>query len=88
MQNSIRVSIKALWAACLLSAVFSVGACTQRIAPARVIPPGDDNTRLCKESYLECRSRCASTHDEETRMSCADTCERDVDTCLLQSRVD
>lgn len=61
----------------------------RHLPPARVIPPGDDdNTRLCKQAYLLCRSECGTVKHKDTRKKCADNCERDVDSCLLQSRDD
>ncbi len=59
---------------------------SKQMPPARVIPPGDDNTRLCKQSYLLCRSECSTVKHKATRLKCADQCERDADSCLLQSR--
>ncbi len=63
----------------------AMGCAGKQMPPARVIPPGDDNTRLCKQTYLMCRSECATVKDKDTRLKCADQCERDVDSCLLQS---
>ncbi|MBI2083593.1 MAG: hypothetical protein HYT76_08505 [Deltaproteobacteria bacterium] len=69
----------------VLFLLASIG-CEKQIKPARVISPGDDNTKLCKQSYLDCRSKCYPVEDDEDRYHCADLCEKDVDSCLLQAR--
>lgn len=69
-----------------IAALIAIGGCAKFMPPARAIPPGDENTQLCKEKYLDCRGQCASTKHKDTRLNCAEQCERDVDTCLLQSR--
>lgn len=76
---------KLLFLFMVMSAFFSFG-CAKHMPAARAIPPGDENTRLCKETYLLCRNECSSTKHKDTRLNCGDQCERDVDTCLLQSR--
>jgi hypothetical protein len=63
----------------------AIGCANKEMKPARAIPPGDQNTTLCKETYMGCRGNCASNKDKDTRLACGDLCERDVDTCLLQS---
>lgn len=65
---------------------IGLAGCASQLKPARAIPSGDENTKLCKQSYLDCRSNCYPIGDDEDRIHCADLCERDVDTCLLQSK--
>lgn len=65
--------------------VASVGCSKRQLTPARVIPPGDENTRLCKETYQQCRGQCFNTEQKKIMEACSNQCERDVDTCLLQS---
>lgn len=64
-----------------------IGCAKRQLTPARAIPPGDENTQLCKETYLQCRGHCFNTEEKKVMRACSNQCERDVDTCLLQSRV-
>ncbi len=65
--------------------VTLVGCAKRQLTPARVIPPGDENTRLCKETYQQCRGQCFNTEKKKVMKACSNQCERDVDTCMLQS---
>ncbi len=85
MKNTIRK--KTLLSLVVTGAVLGcLGCAGKQMVPARIIPPGDDNTRLCKQSYLLCRGECGTVKHKDTRLKCADNCEHDVDSCLLQSR--
>lgn len=63
-----------------------VGCAKRQLTPARVIPQGDENTTICKSAYLECRGQCFNTEEKKIMKACGNQCEKDVDTCLLQSR--
>lgn len=81
-----KTSIKFFVSALIMSAFLGQIACSKQMPPARIIPPGDDNTQLCKQSYLLCRSECSTVRKKKVRLRCANQCEQDTDSCLLQSR--